>query len=230
MKYFIGFLTFSALLGNPALAADSINPAPTPSPTTKAKKVTKKVVKKDTKKESCALKKGQSVNATIVTNKGTFKVKLFPDKAPIAVENFVCLAEGKKEWTDPKTKNKMIDKPLYDGTIFHRVKPNFMIQGGDPLGTGTGGPGYQFADEFDPTLQFDKPGLLAMANAGPGTNGSQFFITVAKTPWLNNHHTIFGEVTSGYEVVEEISKVAPVPGGTRPLEDVVIKSIKIERK
>ena len=113
------------------------------------------------------------------TTLGSFKVKLFPDKAPKTVENFVGLAEGTKEWTDPKTGQKMKGKSLYNGTIFHRVIPDFMIQGGDPLGKGTGGPGYQFADEFDPSLRFDKVGLLAMANAGPGTNGSQFFVTVS---------------------------------------------------
>jgi peptidyl-prolyl cis-trans isomerase A (cyclophilin A) len=202
-----------------AAFADDSAPTPAAAKSTKAKKT-----------DDCKIKKGQSVFAVFETSKGNFKVKLFPDKAPITVENFVCLAEGKKDWTDPKTKAKMSGKALYDGTIFHRVIPNFMIQGGDPLGTGTGGPGFQFADEFDPSLQFDKVGLLAMANAGPGTNGSQFFVTVAKTPWLNNKHTIFGEVISGYDVVEDISKVAPVPGGTRPLEDIVIKNIKIETK
>lgn len=179
------------------------------------------------KKEKKATTKGKQVFAIFETNKGTFKVKLFPDKAPKTVENFVELAEGKKKWKDPKT-GKEVEKPLYNGTIFHRVRPNFMIQGGDPLGNGTGGPGYQFGDEIDPSLTFDKAGLLAMANAGPGTNGSQFFVTVAKTPWLNKHHTIFGEVVSGYDVVETISKVPTE--GEKPKEDVVLKSVKIESK
>ncbi len=176
-----------------------------------------------------AEKKGKEVYALFETTEGNFKVKLFPEKAPKTVENFIGLAEGKRKWTDPKSHKEVSNKPLYNGTIFHRVIPNFMIQGGDPLGNGTGGPGYNFPDEFDPSLQFDKTGLLAMANAGPGTNGSQFFVTVAKTPWLNNHHTIFGEVISGYDVVEKISKVE-TGTGNKPNKDISIKAIKIESK
>jgi peptidyl-prolyl cis-trans isomerase A (cyclophilin A) len=143
------------------------------------------------------------------------------------VANFVELAEGGREWTNPRTRTTSKDK-LYDGTIFHRVITGFMIQGGDPLGTGTGGPGYAFADEIHPDLRFDKPYLLAMANSGPGTNGSQFFITTAPTPWLNGKHTIFGEVTGGADVVEKISRVQTVPGD-RPVKDVVLQSVTIDR-
>jgi len=174
-------------------------------------------------------KKGKDMIAVFETNKGTFKVKLFPEFAPKTVENFVGLAEGTKEWTDPKSGNK-VKKPFYDGLKFHRVIPNFMIQGGDPLGTGTGGPGYRFEDEFPagaPT--HSKPGILSMANAGPGTNGSQFFVTVAATPWLNGKHTVFGEVVEGMDVVENISKAKTGPKD-RPAEDIVIKHLKIEKK
>src|SRR5499427_10385269 len=148
----------------------------------------------------------ETLTATLTTTQGTVTVRLFPDHAPKTVRNFVELAEGGREWTDPQTRAVTKDK-LYDGTIFHRVIAGFMIQGGDPLGTGTGGPGYKFADEIHPDLQFDRPYLLAMANAGPGTNGSQFFITVVPTPHLNGMHTILGEVISGSDVVDEISKV-----------------------
>lgn len=162
------------------------------------------------------------------TSMGSFTVKLFPEDAPKTVENFVGLAEGTKEFTDPKT-GKPTKKPFYNGLTFHRVIPNFMIQGGDPLGTGTGGPGYKFEDEFSSPRSFDKPGILAMANAGPNTNGSQFFITVAPTTWLNKHHTIFGEVVDGYPVVESISLVAATPGNNMPLKPVTISKVTIER-
>jgi len=169
----------------------------------------------------------QALTATLTTTQGTVTVRLFPDYAPKTVRNFVELAEGGREWTNPQTRAKTKDK-LYDGTIFHRVITGFMIQGGDPLGTGTGGPGYRFADEIHPDLRFDKPYLLAMANAGPGTNGSQFFITTVPTPWLTGKHTIFGEVISGADVVEKISRVQTVPGD-RPVQDVVLESVTIER-
>lgn len=172
--------------------------------------------------------KGKKMFAVVETSKGNFKLELFPDKSPKAVENFVGLAEGTKEWTDPKT-GKKVKKPLFDGTVFHRIISGFMIQGGDPLGNGTGGPGYQFDNEDAPGLAYDKPGILGMANAGPNTNGSQFFVTVAAYPSLNHHYTIFGEVVEGMDVVMNISKVKTGPGD-RPVEPVVLKHVKIEHK
>jgi peptidyl-prolyl cis-trans isomerase A (cyclophilin A) len=166
-------------------------------------------------------------NATFVTSEGTFKVRLLEDSAPTTVANFVDLASGKREWRDPRDNERKTDK-LYDGTIFHRVIPDFMIQGGDPLGTGTGGPGYKFEDELPPGgPKFDKPGLLAMANSGPNSNGSQFFVTVVPTPWLNNKHTIFGEVTEGLEIVTKISTL-PTAAQDRPQTDVVLERVEIE--
>jgi peptidyl-prolyl cis-trans isomerase A (cyclophilin A) len=172
----------------------------------------------------------EELYATLKTNQGDIEVKLFPDHAPKTVKNFTELALGAREWTDPKTGAKTTAR-LYDGTVFHRVISGFMIQGGDPLGTGTGGPGYQFADEFHPELQFDRPYLLAMANAGPGTNGSQFFITVGPTPHLNRRHTIFGEVADagGRAIVDRIA-AAPTGQMDRPLDDVVIDSVVIDRR
>jgi peptidyl-prolyl cis-trans isomerase A (cyclophilin A) len=169
----------------------------------------------------------QTLTATLRTTEGTVTIRLFPDQAPKTVRNFVELAEGGREWTDPRTGSVTKDK-LYDGTIFHRVIAGFMIQGGDPLGTGTGGPGYEFADEIHPDLTFDRPYLLAMANAGPGTNGSQIFITVGPTPWLNGRHTIFGEVIEGADVVDKISRVQTRPGD-RPANDVVLQSVTFQR-
>lgn len=163
--------------------------------------------------------------ATFVTSIGDIKMRLLPETAPVTVDNFIGLATGAKEWTDPKSKAKRNDS-LYKGTIFHRVIPNFMIQGGDPLGTGTGGPGYQFEDETKGGQSFDKPGYLAMANSGPNTNGSQFFITVAATKWLDGKHTIFGEVVEGQEVVDKIS-VTPTGPGDRPVEDVKLLEVEI---
>ncbi len=168
-----------------------------------------------------------ATTATLHTNHGDITINLFPDHAPKTVANFVGLASGTKEYADPKTGKKTTGK-FYDGVVFHRVIDGFMIQGGDPLGTGTGGPGYTFADEFHPDLSFNKPYLLAMANAGPGTNGSQFFITVGPTPHLNRKHTIFGEVAdqASRDVVDEIAKVK-VGRGDRPAEAVVITSVDI---
>jgi peptidyl-prolyl cis-trans isomerase A (cyclophilin A) len=167
--------------------------------------------------------------ATLTTSLGPVRVKLFPDHAPKTVQNFVGLSDGSGEWTDPKTGKKGAGS-LYAGTVFHRVINGFMIQGGDPLGTGTGGPGYRFKDEFHPELQFDRPYLLAMANAGPGTNGSQFFITVGPTPHLNMKHTIFGEVAdqAGRDVVDRIA-TTPTGRMDRPQTDVVLESIEIEK-
>jgi peptidyl-prolyl cis-trans isomerase A (cyclophilin A) len=159
----------------------------------------------------------EEIYASFDTTEGKFKARLFADKAPKTVENFVSLAEGTKT-----------GKPFFDGTIFHRVIPDFMIHGGDPEGTGRGGPGYRFADEFHPSLKHSKPGLLSMANAGPNTNGSQFFVTVAPTPWLDNRHSIFGEITEGYDVVKKISEV-PRGAQDRPVKEVRVNSVKIER-
>lgn len=170
----------------------------------------------------------EDIYATLRTTLGDIEVRLFPNHAPKTVRNFLDLAEGTREWTDPRT-GAASSEPLYPGTVFHRVIPDFMIQGGDPLGSGTGGPGYRFADEFHPELGFTRPYLLAMANAGPGTNGSQFFITVAATAWLTNKHTIFGEVTSGTEVVDAISNVDR-DRSDRPKTDVVIESVVIDRR
>jgi peptidyl-prolyl cis-trans isomerase A (cyclophilin A) len=169
------------------------------------------------------LKPGQY--AVLETTLGEITCELFPHQAPVTVENFVGLANGTKEFVDPNTRER-IKRPFYDGLVFHRVIPKFMIQGGCPLGSGTGGPGYKFKDEFSKDLSFDRPGRLAMANAGPGTNGSQFFITVAPTDWLNNRHTIFGQVVKGQDVVEKIVNTPKGPGD-RPKTPVVMNSVKI---
>jgi peptidyl-prolyl cis-trans isomerase A (cyclophilin A) len=164
--------------------------------------------------------------ATFVTSLGDIRVKLLPETAPETVDNFVGLATGAKEWTDPETGAKRNDS-LYAGTVFHRVIDGFMIQGGDPTGTGRGGPGYKFGDEVDGGPSFDNAGYLAMANAGPGTNGSQFFITLGPTPHLNRKHTIFGEVVDGQNVVEAIGKAETGPGD-KPRPDVVLQEVRIE--
>ncbi len=169
---------------------------------------------------------GETVYATFKTNLGDISIKLFSKEAPKTVKNFVGLASGEKDWKSPSTGEVKKGIPLYNGTIFHRVIEGFMIQGGDPLGTGTGDPGYRFEDEFQSGKTFDKPGLLAMANAGPGTNGSQFFITTSTPNYLNNRHTIFGEVLKGYDVAEKISKVAKGPQD-RPVEPVKIEKIEL---
>jgi peptidyl-prolyl cis-trans isomerase A (cyclophilin A) len=172
---------------------------------------------------------GAEPTALIETSMGTLRCKLFPNQAPKTVANFIGLADGTKDWKDPATGQTKHGVPLYSGTIFHRVIPDFMIQGGDPLGTGTGDPGYKFADEIVPSLTFDRPGRLAMANAGPGTNGSQFFITEKPTPWLNGHHTIFGQCDDAS--VELVKKIARVPkgAGDKPITAVRINKIVIER-
>lgn len=165
--------------------------------------------------------------ATIRTSMGTIVAKLYEKEAPLTVANFVALARGTKQWVDPRTHEK-VRKPLYPGTIFHRVIPGFMIQGGDPLGNGSGDPGYNFKDEFSPDLKFDVPGRLAMANSGPNTNGSQFFITEVPTPHLNGKHTIFGQVVEGQELVTRIANV-PRDADDKPRTRITILSITFQR-
>ncbi len=167
-------------------------------------------------------------HALFTTSEGNFKVRLFDQEAPNTVANFVGLAEGTKEFMDPKTGQKG-QRPYYDGLVFHRVIDGFMIQGGCPLGTGTAGPGYRFADEFSPKLRHSKPGILSMANAGPNTNGSQFFITLAPTPWLDNKHSVFGEVVEGMDVVQKIGGTATTKPNDRPVKPVTIEGVRIER-
>jgi peptidyl-prolyl cis-trans isomerase A (cyclophilin A) len=169
------------------------------------------------------------LHAHFTTSEGAFTVRLFDAEVPNTVANFVGLAEGTKEWTDPRTHAKA-KKPYYNGTIFHRVIAGFMIQGGDPLGQGTGGPGYKFADEFSPKLRHSKAGILSMANSGPNTNGGQFFITLAETSWLNDKHSVFGEIVEGMDVVKKIGAAATSKPGDRPLKPITIESITIEKK
>ena len=173
----------------------------------------------------------EQLYATLKTSLGDIEVRLLPNHAPKTVKNFVELATGEREWTNPTTGEKAAAK-LYDGTVFHRVIKGFMIQGGDPLGNGTGGPGYQFEDEFHPDLRFDKPYLLAMANAGPGTNGSQFFVTVSPTAWLTRKHTIFGEITdaASQKVVDTIAASDTNARTDRPVKDVIIESVVVETR
>jgi peptidyl-prolyl cis-trans isomerase A (cyclophilin A) len=175
-----------------------------------------------------AAKYGPGVYAHITTNHGAMIARLFDKDAPKTVENFVGLAEGKKPWRNPRTKT-MVRRPYYNNLTFHRIIPGFMIQGGDPDGTGMGGPGYTFADEFNPKLRHSKAGILSMANAGPNTNGGQFFITVGPTPHLNDRHSVFGELVEGMDVLMAISKVPTSKPDNRPIKPVVIKSVRIER-
>jgi len=178
-----------------------------------------------------AAKYGTGTYAVFTTNHGAFIARLFEKDAPHTVQNFVGLAEGKKQWKDPKT-SRMVRRPYYNNGTFHRIIPNFMVQGGDPLGTGFGGPGFEFPDEISPAHHHDKPGILSMANHGPNTNGGQFFITVAPYPSLDGHYSIFGEIVEGQDVVNAISKVPrSLSGATkdRPLTPVVLKQVKIER-
>ena len=167
--------------------------------------------------------------AHFTTSAGNFTARLFDAETPNTVANFTGLADGSKEWTDPRTGRK-VTQPYYNGTIFHRVIEGFMIQGGDPLGQGTGGPGYTFADEFHAKLRHSKAGILSMANRGPNTNGGQFFITLAETPWLDNKHSVFGEITDGMDVVKKMGTTATSKPGDRPVKPITIESITIERK
>ena len=168
------------------------------------------------------------VYADFTTSEGNFTVRLHDNETPKTVENFVGLVEGTKEWTDPRS-DRQVTQPYYDGVVFHRVIENFMIQGGDPLGKGIGGPGYTFEDEFHPSLRHSKAGILSMANRGPNTNGGQFFITLAPTPHLDNRHTVFGEVIDGMDVIRRIGSTKTGPQD-RPVKDVVIQSVKIRRE
>lgn len=206
---------------NADLSLQSPTPTPTPTPTPF------NTMKKP--EELLNLKVGQKILATLKTSLGDIKVELYPDKAPITVANFVGLSEGSQPWKDPKTGSLIENKSLYEGTIFHRVIDQFMIQGGDPLGQGIGGPGYQFVDEFSNDLKFDGPGYLAMANSGPGTNGSQFFITQVATTWLNGKHTILGKVLEGMSVVNKIAAVKK-DASDKPLTPVTLNKVVIERK
>lgn len=203
-------------------------------PVTTNSELTENKDTQDTKKETTNKQGAKKMYALFHTNKGNFKALLHNTMAPRTVENFVGLAEGTKEFTDPKT-GKKVKRPYYDGLTFHRVIEDFMIQGGDPVGNGTGGPGYKFDDEFHPELMHDKKGVLSMANAGPNTNGSQFFITVAVTPHLDAQrsmkrgYSIFGQIIEGYDIVDSISKVK-TDSYDKPLEPVIIKKVEIIRE
>lgn len=210
----VGLFLSAVLTAAPLAAQDAKTPA-------HPEKAAKKMKNKGGKKME------PGTYAVLETTLGTITIKLFEAQAPKTVANFVGLAEGTKEWT-PSGSGAAIKKKFFDDLVFHRVIPDFMIQGGDPKGNGTGGPGYKFEDEFHPSLQFDRPGKLAMANSGPNTNGSQFFITVKETPWLNNRHTIFGEVVEGQEIAVKISQVKR-DERDRPAEPVVMKKVTIKR-
>ena len=209
-------------------AAPTTKPAPTAKPPTTTAKppATTKPAAAATPVTSAA-KYGPGVYAHIATNHGTMVARLFDKDAPKTVENFVMLAEGKKQWRNPRTRT-MVRRPYYNNLTFHRIIPGFMIQGGDPEGTGFGGPGFTFPDEFNPKLRHSKAGILSMANAGPNTNGGQFFITLVPTPHLNDKHSVFGELVEGTETLMAIGKV-PTKAGGMPITPVVIKSVRIER-
>ncbi len=175
-----------------------------------------------------AAKHGPGVYAIITTGQGTMIARLFAKEAPLTVENFVSLAEGKKAWRNPRT-GTMVRRPYYNGLTFHRIIPKFMIQGGDPEGTGRGGAGFTWVDEFSPTLRHSKPGILSMANAGPNTNNGQFFITLVPTPHLDNRHSVFGELVEGLDVLQAIGNVPTNKADSRPVTPVIMKSVRIER-
>jgi len=167
--------------------------------------------------------------AHFTTSEGNFTARLFDAETPNTVANFTGLADGSKEWTDPRS-GQRVKQPYFNGTVFHRVIADFMIQGGDPLGQGTGGPGYNFADEFHPTLRHSKAGILSMANRGPNTNGGQFFITLVPTPWLDGKHSVFGEIVEGMDVVKKIGGTPTSKPGDRPVKPITIETVTIERK
>jgi peptidyl-prolyl cis-trans isomerase A (cyclophilin A) len=167
--------------------------------------------------------------AHFTTSEGNFTARLFDAETPNTVANFSGLADGSKEWTDPRTGRK-VKQPYFNGTVFHRVIEGFMIQGGDPLGQGTGGPGYTFGDEFHPKLRHSKAGILSMANRGPNTNSGQFFITLAATPWLDDKHSVFGEIVEGMDVVKKIGSTATSKPGDRPLKPITVETVRIEKK
>jgi cyclophilin family peptidyl-prolyl cis-trans isomerase len=201
----------------------------TSSTTTKTKSSTAKSKSKTAAAPAAANPTVVHPIAIFDTTMGKMTCGLYPDKAPKTVANFIGLANGSKDWKHPFTAKDMKGTPLYDGTTFHRVIPNFMIQGGDPIGNGTGNPGYAFEDEFSPDLRFDRPGRLAMANSGPATNGSQFFITEVPTPHLNDRHTIFGQCDdASVDLVRKIARVATDPRNNMPLEPVKITHISIQ--
>jgi len=255
-RWIAGFVCAIALMAagcggapEPARPAEppAATPAPTPAPTPEAAPPATPAEKPATPAETptpstekpattpapdpsqpSASKYGPGIYAHFTTTNGNFIVKFFDKDAPKTVANFVGLAEGKKPWTDPRT-GRQIRRPYYRNVLFHRVIPNFMIQGGDPEGTGMGGPGYTFDDEISPNHKHDKPGIVSMANRGPNTNGGQFFITVAAYPSLDGKYSIFGEVVEGLSNVVAISKVPRSQGDNRPLTDVVIESVRIER-
>ena len=225
-------LVFASLLSacsatpvSPAPINETQNPSLSPSPTA----TPSPTIASKTTSELLNLKPNPKMHATFKTSQGSIKVELFFDKAPNTVANFVALSEGTKDWVDPQTGKTVSGKPLYNGTIFHRVIKDFMVQGGDPLGNGTGGPGYKFADEFDPSLTFEKPFMLAMANSGVNTNGSQFFITTVPTTWLNGKHTIFGKVIEGMDIVTAISNT-PTNQSDQPVKQITLNSVTIERQ
>jgi peptidyl-prolyl cis-trans isomerase A (cyclophilin A) len=167
--------------------------------------------------------------AHFTTSEGNFTARLFDAETPNTVANFTGLADGSKEWTDPRS-GQRVKQPYFNGTVFHRVIADFMIQGGDPLGQGTGGPGYNFADEFHATLRHSKPGILSMANRGPNTNGGQFFITLVPTPWLDDKHSVFGEIVEGMDVVKKIGGTPTSKPGDRPVKPITIQSVTLEKK